>query len=253
MIIKQSAIGNGISASNKPNISFDGKWSGWHIEFYNGVPYWEALFSSSGTLTNFGAEVVADAWGIGGGGAGGKWYQSGTNYGCGGGSGYLAEVDAIAIAAQSTTAITIGAGAVTTSPGADSNVDEIGAAGGTTSYGTLSAPGGKGGNRGNAAGGSRGGDGYITGNGAGENGTPGDGKIMSKFFSAEHNKEYGAKGVTNITGRVGGGGGGYLDVGAPDSNSGHGFGAGGSGTQTYYDAIDFKGKSGCLILRIKAA
>lgn len=238
--------GGGIDYSTKPQITFDGKWSNWHIEFYDGVPYWEALFSSSGTLTNSGPSVQADAWGIGGGG-GGDWRYAGGTLGHGGGSGYLAMALAILIAAQSTMAITIGAGGNT------------GENGGSTNFGSLSALGGYHGYIWNnqSSQGKGGSNGGKTDNStqAGENGTPGDGKIMSKFFSVEHNNEYGARGALKPGGdgvAYGGGGGGYLDVGAPGSGSGHGFGGGGGGgtNSTNYDVI---GRSGCLIIRIKAA
>ena len=57
-----------------PKITFDGKWLPWHVDFYDSVPYWEAWFFSSGTLTVEGS-YTADAWGIGG-GAGGRWGTS---------------------------------------------------------------------------------------------------------------------------------------------------------------------------------
>lgn len=51
-----------------PKITFDGSWLPWHIDFYDSVPYWEAWFFSSGTLT-LSQDYVIDAWGLGGGGA----------------------------------------------------------------------------------------------------------------------------------------------------------------------------------------
>ena len=80
---------------------------------------------------------------------------------------------------------------------------------------------------------------------------------MSKFWSSEHNSEYGAGGTYtgDYYASKNGGGGGYLDVGAPGGVAGHGYGAGGGGYQYSYssDTTDHYGNSGCLIIRIKAA
>ena len=73
------AQGGGIDASAAPAATYSGKWSGWHVEDYDGAAYWEAVFYTSGTLTVTGT-IQADAWGIGGGG--------GCNMAQGGGSGY---------------------------------------------------------------------------------------------------------------------------------------------------------------------
>lgn len=61
-----TASGSGIDPSNKPQILYSGKWSGWHIEFYDNVAYWEAVFYTSGTLSVVGT-YSADIWGVGGG------------------------------------------------------------------------------------------------------------------------------------------------------------------------------------------
>lgn len=61
-----SAGGASIDYNSRPQIDFDGKWIKWFVEFYDGEPYWEAWFFSSGTLTVTGT-YTADAWGIGGG------------------------------------------------------------------------------------------------------------------------------------------------------------------------------------------
>lgn len=259
MIGKTNALVNGISAKNKPNIDFDGKWSGWHVEFYDGKPYWEALFASSGTLTNYGDACTCDAWGIGGGGAGGCYYSGGYMHGNGAGSGYTNMAKGITIP-KKTTAITIGAGAsdLTSSGVDDYNTDNKGLNGGTTTFLALSASGGSGAYKGGAKGGSNGSANYHSA--GGENGTPGAGKIMSKFWSTEHNTEYGAGGVADTEyNENGGGGGGYTDVGAPNSTSGHGYGAGGGGAYNNSNGVapsavmyDWRGKSGCLIIRIAA-
>lgn len=62
-----SAGGGGtIDYSSRPQIDFNGKWIKWFVEFYDGEPYWEAWFFTSGTLTVTGS-YTADAWLIGGG------------------------------------------------------------------------------------------------------------------------------------------------------------------------------------------
>ena len=68
MLVKMSgsSSGGGVSADDKPQITYAGKWSGWHIEFYDGKAYWEAIFYTSGALRSA-ASYKADFWGIGGG------------------------------------------------------------------------------------------------------------------------------------------------------------------------------------------
>ena len=67
MLVKMGgSAGGGIDYNSKPQITFDGKWSNWYIEFYGGVPYWEALLTSSGTLRVTG-DYTADVCGVGGG------------------------------------------------------------------------------------------------------------------------------------------------------------------------------------------
>ena len=61
-----SAGGASIDYNSRPQIDFDGKWVQWFIEFYDGQPYWEAWFLSSGTMTVDGT-YTADLWAIGGG------------------------------------------------------------------------------------------------------------------------------------------------------------------------------------------
>ena len=86
-----------------PKITFDGSWLPWHIEFYDSVPYWEAWFFSSGTLT-LSQDYVIDAWGLGGGGATARADTSP------GGAGVPAMALGCAVPAGSV-AVTIGAGA----------------------------------------------------------------------------------------------------------------------------------------------
>lgn len=61
-----AAGGASIDYNSRPKIDFDGKWLKWFVEFYDGEPYWEAWFLSSGTLTVNG-NYIADMWAIGGG------------------------------------------------------------------------------------------------------------------------------------------------------------------------------------------
>lgn len=68
MIFKRGGShGVGVDTGAAPDITYDGKWSGWHIETYGGLPYWEAVFFTSGVLTVTG-EYNSEWWGIGGGG-----------------------------------------------------------------------------------------------------------------------------------------------------------------------------------------
>lgn len=96
-----AAKGGGIDYNAKPQITFDGKWSNWYIEFYAGVPYWEAVFYSSGTLSVSGS-YTADAWGIGGGA------YFGGNYDGVSGNGAVSTALGLTLTGQ--LAITIGGG-----------------------------------------------------------------------------------------------------------------------------------------------
>ena len=80
------AQGGGIDASAAPAAAYSGKWSGWHVEDYDGAAYWEAVFYTSGTLTVTGT-IQADAWGIGGGGGWLHWRANEGQNGCGYGGG----------------------------------------------------------------------------------------------------------------------------------------------------------------------
>lgn len=253
MFFKMGGAG-GVDVADKPQISFDGKWSGWHIEVYEGEPYWEALFSTSGTLVSL-AQYTADLWGIGGGGAGGNYSNSYSGgIGTGGGSGFTNMVESTTISAGGH-AVTIGAGGTSYTSYNVNTSDAYykGAKGGTTSFLTLSCTGGYGGcTSSRTSGGTGGSNGSVSGNG-GANGSPGAGKIMSKFWSTEHNTEYGAGGTYSgeWSSHKGGGGGGYLDVGATDGTQGHGYGGGGGGHQYANVTTEYHGKSGCLVIRIK--
>ena len=76
MLIKQGGAGGGVDAGNRPNITFDGKWSGWYVDFYGEKAYWEAVFYTSGTLS-VKSPCVADAWAIGAGACCNHWCGSG--------------------------------------------------------------------------------------------------------------------------------------------------------------------------------
>lgn len=101
------------------------------MEFYDGEPYWEAWFFSSGTLT-LSQGYTIDAWGLGGGGAN---YRS---------DGSLAGAGMPAMALGCT--VPAGSVAVTIGAGADAHDGrKYGAAkGGNTSFGSyLTAQGGQ--------------------------------------------------------------------------------------------------------------
>ena len=119
--------GGSIEISNAPKISFNGRWLGWHLEFYSGILYWECWIFSSGVLTLQEAYTL-DAWGIGGGGA---LTRSDKNNGRGAaGTPNMAETLACE---AGTIAVTIGAGGKATS----SSGTYGGVNGGATSLGTL--------------------------------------------------------------------------------------------------------------------
>lgn len=123
MLIKMGGSGgDGISAGDKPKITFDGKWLPWHIEFYSGEPYWEAWLLTSGALT-LEKTYVLDAWGIGGGGAV-TWSRSGGR--AWGGTGGAVGLS-YGLSLSGTLAVTIGAGAINSGT----------KAGGNTSLGNL--------------------------------------------------------------------------------------------------------------------
>ena len=120
-------VGGSIEISDAPKITFNGRWLGWHLEFYNGVLYWECWIFSSGTLTLQEAYTL-DAWGIGGGGA---LTREDNNDGRGA-AGNPNMAEALSCEAG-TLAVTIGAGGkATSSSGTYSGVN-----GGTTSLGSL--------------------------------------------------------------------------------------------------------------------
>ena len=104
MLFKMNpSFGGGVDVLDAPKITFDGSWLPWHIDFYDSVPYWEAWFFSSGTLT-LSQDYVIDAWGLGGGGATARADTSP------GGAGVPAMALGCAVPAGSV-AVTIGAGA----------------------------------------------------------------------------------------------------------------------------------------------
>lgn len=116
--------GASIDYNSRPQIDFDGKWIKPFVEFYDGEPYWEAWFLSSGTLTVNGT-YTADAWGIGG---GASLQGSGADDATGRGW----TTTAYGIMLSDTMPVTIGTGA-----------RSWGAAGGNTTLGTqLTANGG---------------------------------------------------------------------------------------------------------------
>lgn len=208
-----AAKGGGIDYNSKPQINFDGKWSGWYIEYYDGVPYWEAQFFSSGTL-NVSGNYTADAHGIGGGGC--SYDGSGAS---GGDRGATQIVTGITLNGEM--AISIGAGAFYTL-----------ANGGTTMLANLlSCAGGKTNAR-------RGGLPSAT-----------RGDKCYRFGDAGHSAEQGADGAEGpYASSVGAGG--WMHWRAM-IQSGEGYGAGGGiaypGSSQYYDLA---GHSGLIVIRI---
>lgn len=206
----------GIDYNSKPQITFDGKWSGWYIEYYGGVPYWEAQFFSSGTLSVSGS-YTADAHGIGGGGCA----NSGGSAAYGGDRG--ATRIATGITLTGTMAVSIGAGAFYTL-----------ADGGTTTLAALlSCAGGK--------------------TNAGRDGMPSAtrGDKCYRFGDAGHIEEQGADG-TGAPYTSGNGAGGWMRWRGM-TQCGEGYGAGGGiaypGSYQYYFLA---GHSGLIVIRIAA-
>lgn len=123
MIFKQGGnLGVGVDTGKSPEITYDGKWSGWYVETYGGKAYWEAVVYTSGVLTVTG-EYIADAWGLGG---GGYPYYVGSGIEPFGGRGSSSIVAGVVISGD--VAVSIGAG----SRGHESNY-----AGGSTMLGDV--------------------------------------------------------------------------------------------------------------------
>ena len=124
MLVKMGGTaGNDADYDSRPKISYDGKWSNWYVEFYSGVPYWEARLYTSGILS---AEepYEFDVWALGGGAnaaANASPYLAGR--------GATAQGTGLAIADQ--LAVTIGAaGTSFNGPGGATQVGTVQAAGG---------------------------------------------------------------------------------------------------------------------------
>lgn len=195
-------------------VEFSGAWQV-GFELYDGIMYAEAVITEDGRLTVH-EDFKADIWMIGGGGGTGRGKTYGDSTYCvgGGGSGYTEMLLGHNLARDVYT-VTIGKGGASASEGGwnTGSVEELKTTnGGETSFGNVLSA--KGGNRGvmghtdsgrgiyfsNGTGGNDGGvvDNVhgVTSN-AGENGTPGEGFIMSKFRSVEHNTDYGRADVEN--------------------------------------------------------
>lgn len=113
--------GNGrgtISASKRPQITYDGKWLPWYVEFYGQDAYWEAVMFTSGTLSITG-NYTAEAWGIGGGSFPNR---SGTDSPLAG----RGSTSVVNINLSGDVAITIGAGSTRpTTPGGNTSVGDV--------------------------------------------------------------------------------------------------------------------------------
>lgn len=173
-----------------PKIAFDGAWLSWHVEFYDSVPYWEAWFFTSGTLSVNGT-YIADAWGIGGGGARDRG-DSGNGLASAG-----ATNQALGLALSGSVAVTIGAGGMATS--SDS------ASGGSTQLGgALTCGGGSGYFSGQAPAASRCRFGDASRNEYGRGGDAGNGwleftPIKNDRYGREPGHGFGAGAATNGT------------------------------------------------------
>lgn len=222
-------VAAGLDFMNPPKTDFNGKWQKWFIEFYNGEPYWEAWFFTSGVLIVNGT-YTADAWGIGGGGF--------EYNGYGGGSGYTNMIEGVELSGN--VAVTIGAGGYYPNSGATSSMRK----GGTTSLGDLLSCTGGGTTTGTpsttGAGGSLGSD---TAGSAGINGTPGDGYPMCRFRDLDKVGEAGCNTKSK-------GGNGWQHVDHSDLD-GEGYGAGYGSKSSYYAGDSVHAAAGALVIRIK--
>ena len=212
MLFKMNpSFGGGVDVLDAPKITFDGSWLPWHIEFYDGTPYWETWLFSSGTLT-LSQDYVIDAWGLGGGGATARADTSP------GGAGVPVMALGCAVPAGSV-AVTIGAGARNTD-GSSRGPNR----GGSTSFG-----------------------GYLTAQGGQYADSPAEHNYnaYNRFGDTAKNE------AARCSGRYDGETleiGGWLNFACPGNvNTAHGIGAGGwpSGTSGSY------GGSGALVLRVK--
>lgn len=212
MLFKMNpSFGGGVDVLDAPKITFDGSWLPWHIDFYDGTPYWEAWFFSSGTLT-LSQDYVIDAWGLGGGGATARADTSP------GGAGVPAMALGCAVPAGSV-AVTIGAGARNTD-GSSWGPNR----GGSTSFG-----------------------GYLTAQGGQYADSPAehDYDAYNRFGDTTKNE------AARCSGRYDGETleiGGWLNFACPGNvNTAHGIGAGGWPRET----SGSYGGSGALVVRIK--
>lgn len=190
MLVKMSgsSSGGGVSADDKPQITYTGKWSGWHIEFYDGKAYWEAIFYTSGTLQSS-ENYKADFWGIGG----GPFDYTGIMYG-----GSTSKLLNFALSATQY-AVTVGAGATKNARGNGGDTTVKRAGGGSNATAIFTAKGG-----------------IVNTAGTGE---------RYRFGDADKADEAGADGTSN--GYAHGTGGWLHWRGGYDNGDGEGYGAGG--------------------------
>ena len=216
---------------------------------------WKIRFLTSGTLTftNLnGAGNGIDVFLVGGGGGGGS---SGT-YGGGGGGGYTKTIKAVAVHANTTYTIVVGAGGEKESPGGESSIFGASASGGKpgAGYGSNDGKGGDGGSGGGAYG----------SNGArygGTDGSDGEGPDNSRGKGqGSTTREFGES-----SGRLysGGGSSGQLTsvgaskppidetAGAPKTSPPANRGGGGGGTDHVNASTGTAGGSGIVIIRNK--
>ena len=203
----------GIDYNAKPQIAFDGKWSNWYIEFYGGVPYWEAQFYSSGTLSVTGS-YTADAHGIGGGG--GSYNYNNPNAGDRGATSIQFN-----LTLTQSVAVTIGAGAVaaTGNNGGTTKLGSVLSCAGGTALAGLNRP------------------------------STSRGDELRRFGDYDHSTDIGADGSSGKTDNFNGAGGMMHWRDMPQSGEGYGAG-GGVADLSNYNRYYFGGHFGIIIIRI---
>lgn len=111
----------GASGSRLPEFTFTGTYA----LIDDGDGNWRIRFLTSGTLIFTKRNITVDAFGVGGGGSGGR--GGATNYGSGGGGGYTSMLSGLVLSSGIPYSVVIGAGGTTPAIGSSGNL------GGTTS------------------------------------------------------------------------------------------------------------------------
>ena len=252
--------GGRADALSKPQAAFDNLWTGWYVEFYGGVPYWEAILRASGNLmVTASKQYLCDVFLVGGGGGGYNNEKTGSaTVKTGGGSGYTAMGTGIVL--TGTLPVVVGAGGFNGTSGGATTFGSVTAAGGVS----VTGCGGSGGAWYAPAQGSTT-YGIGAGNGASVRDDAtygrGDGKEMKRFYAPEKVNDPGAPGDPPIAEGMCGGGGGILPgtilFGELTTQSGLfsqkyiGQGYGGGGCAMKNAGKSTGGNHGCAILRVR--